>query len=230
MEKNKKLAAFILRRAALIVADILFINLAYWIALVVRFYVNGQFRPVAISRYIPAFHTFAPWYTVCAVLIFAAWGLYGNRWKDAGLKDFNRILAANFCTIVAQVAGSIIFVDRMPLTYYFIGAAVRLVLTAAVRFAYRFSVLEYRRLAKKEIVVVGTGLAADHVLSVVFTPVLVDGQEFPAGVEALKAVGEGKEVHSIGVRNGMVEIVTDEKKNRINDTSWAADSEDVSFF
>lgn len=146
MEESKKKSAgrSVLFRLALVLFDIVAVNLSYFIALVVRFYVHFEFNELA-ERYIPAFLYFAPFYTVCCVLIFYFFKLYNSRWKYAGLSDMNRILYASVLTCVVQVVGSTLFVMRMPLTYYAIGAVVQFVLVAAVRFAPRVILVEAER-------------------------------------------------------------------------------------
>ena len=131
-------------RLAMVLFDIFAVNFAYFIALIIRFYVNFEINEWAV-RFIPAFRTFAPWYTVCCLVIFGAFKLYNNRWKYAGLNDLNRILLANLATFVVQVAGSVVFVLRMPVTYYVIGAVIQFCMIAASRFSYRLFLMERSR-------------------------------------------------------------------------------------
>ena len=123
-----------------------------------RFYVNSEFRPT-VTYYLTDFYRFAPFYTVLAIAIFAAFRLYGGMWKYAGIHDMNRIIAANAATSFVQIFGSWIFVDRMPITYYLIGAVIQLFFTTATRFAYRLITEERRHLKKTKIniMLVGTG-------------------------------------------------------------------------
>ena len=130
-----------LLRFALVAFDIAAVNLSYFMALLVRFYVNFEFNEWAV-RYIPAFLRFAPYYTVCCLVIFWIFKLYNSRWKYAGLNDLNRILLACLFTSAVQVVGSVTFVLRMPITYYVIGAAIQFVLIAVSRFSYRFFLME----------------------------------------------------------------------------------------
>ena len=131
-------------RLAMVLFDIFAVNFAYFIALIIRFYVNFEINEWAV-RFIPAFRAFAPWYTVCCLVIFGAFKLYNNRWKYAGLNDLNRILLANLATFVVQVAGSVVFVLRMPVTYYVIGAVIQFCMIAASRFSYRLFLMERSR-------------------------------------------------------------------------------------
>lgn len=149
-------------RLALVMFDIFAVNFAYFSALIVRFYVASAFNEWAV-QYIPAFLQFAPYYTVCCLVVFCLFKLYNSRWKYAGLNDLNRILAACLATCVIQVVGSVVFVLRMPITYYFIGAVIQFVLITASRFSYRFFLMERGRVRKRRngtsinVMIVGVG-------------------------------------------------------------------------
>ena len=65
----------------IVLLDIVAVNAAYMLALLIRFYVNFQLRPVAVDRYLPAFLRFAPFYTVLCIVIFALFRLYGGMWR-----------------------------------------------------------------------------------------------------------------------------------------------------
>ena len=149
-------------RLAMVLFDIFAVNFAYFIALIIRFYVNFEINEWAV-RFIPAFRAFAPWYTVCCLVIFGVFKLYNSRWKYAGLNDLNRILLANLATFVVQVAGSVVFVLRMPVTYYVIGAVIQFCMIAASRFSYRLFLMERSRVRNRRnatsipIMIVGVG-------------------------------------------------------------------------
>lgn len=146
-----------------VLLDIITVNLSYFIALVIRFYFNSEFNSYGVA-YIPAFQKIAPWYTVACLLIFWAFRLYNSRWKYSGLNDLNRILGACVVTSIVQVLGSIIFVTRMPLTYYVMGAAIQLCLVVCSRFAYRFWLMERSQINKNKesniipVMIVGVGV------------------------------------------------------------------------
>lgn len=167
-EKASKFGLYfgwVVKRLALLLFDIVVLNLSYYLALVVRFYVNREFRTIAVERYLPAFWEFAPYYTVLSIVVFVLFKLYNNRWRHAGLHDLNRIFVANAATAAIHIAGTLLFVCRMPMTYYFIGAVLQFLLIAASRFAYRLFVLEGNRIrrmgnAKLNVMIVGEGETA----------------------------------------------------------------------
>lgn len=145
-----------------ILLDLVVVNASYYLALLVRFYVNNQLRPIALSTYLPAWMTFTPFYTVISIAIFFAFRLYGGMWRYAGINDMNRLILANVCTTVIHVVGTAVFLVRMPYTYYIIGSILQFVLVACIRFGYRVFVVEKKKirskgLARIDCFVVGSG-------------------------------------------------------------------------
>lgn len=160
---------WVLLRLGLVVFDVLAVNAAYFLALVVRFYVNSEFNVWAV-RYIPAFVEFAPYYTVCALVVFGFLGLYNSLWKYASLSDMNRIVMSSVITCMIQVVGTLLFVERMPITYYVFGAIFQFAMIAVSRFSYRLLIIERDRFAKRgkkesvNVMVIGVGEASRTVL------------------------------------------------------------------
>lgn len=169
MSKTKAYAEWLFKRIALVLFDVLAVNAAYYAALLMRFYVNSEFSEYAV-RFIEPFFKFAPWYTICCILIFGFFRLYSGIWRYAGLNDMNRILKANMVAFVVQLAGSWIFFVRMPWTYYIIGGILQFGLIVASRFAFRFFVMEANRVARartkpeNNAMIVGSGDTARMVL------------------------------------------------------------------
>jgi len=72
-------------------------------------------------------------------------------------------------TTVFQVIGMTVFVKRMPVSYYMIGAIMQFALTVTVRFVYRFITLERARRAKERkavhnAMVIGAGAAGQVII------------------------------------------------------------------
>lgn len=145
----------------IVLLDVIAVNVSYYLALLIRFYVNFEFRPT-VTYYIPAFLKFAPFYTVICIIVFAVFRLYNGMWKYAGINDMNRIIFASLVTCAVQVGGTLLFVRRMPITYYVIGAIIQFVLIFLIRFAYRIFTVERKRIrsrsaASVKVMVVGAG-------------------------------------------------------------------------
>ena len=148
-----------------VLLDIVAVNLAYFIALVLRgalddFAYQGASN---IARFFSFHFRFAPVYTCFCLVIFYLFRLYGGLWRYADVSDINRIIGASLASCLVQVIGSVIFIReppyyRMPITYYCIGAALQFIFVSAIRFSYRLIVVEKRRSEKKpgKALVVGT--------------------------------------------------------------------------
>lgn len=139
--------------------DIVAVNAAYFGALLLRFSINNRLDPL-IDKYLDTVIYFAPIYTVICIIVFALFRLYGGMWRYAGIRDVNRILFANIITSIAHVVITVLFYQRMPVTYYVIGAAIQLIAVAFIRFAYRLAILEKRQATKANAVnalVIGAG-------------------------------------------------------------------------
>ena len=95
----------------LVLFDIIAVNISYYGALMLRFFVNFHFN-LEGTEYPSLFWKIAPYYTVCCIIVFACFKLYSGIWKYAGLNDVNRILYANLVTCVIQIAGSIIILSN----------------------------------------------------------------------------------------------------------------------
>lgn len=156
---------------ALVLFDAVAVNLAYYMALVIRFYVNNAFNEWA-ARYVPEFWKFVPYYTVFCLIVFSGFRLYTRRWKYASTEDLNRILMANIVTCVGHIAGTLLITTRMPLTYYGLGAIIQLALIVGSRLSFRMVMLEVERSKArrrsseplKKVMVIGVGETAHQVL------------------------------------------------------------------
>ncbi len=139
--------------------DIVAVNAAYFGALLLRFSINSRMDPL-IEKYLDTVIYFAPIYTVICIIVFILFRLYGGMWRYAGIRDVNRILIANVITSAIHIIVTIAFYQRMPITYYVMGAAMQLIAVAFIRFAYRLAVLEKRQATKTNAVnalIIGAG-------------------------------------------------------------------------
>ena len=68
------------------------------------------------------------------MLVFGALSLYDSLWRYASFPELNRIMLSTVITTIMQVAGTVIFLERMPISYYLMGAIIQTTLILAVRF------------------------------------------------------------------------------------------------
>ncbi len=148
-------------KVLMIAYDAVAVNIAYFLALVLRYYVAFEFNAYALE-FVERFKQFVPIYTVGCLLIFYVFRLYNAMWEFSGLRDLNRVLAACVTTSVFYVAGTQIFYGGMPRSYYLLGTAIQFVLITVGRFAYRLyrlelNYIERKRNATDSVMVIGVG-------------------------------------------------------------------------
>ena len=171
MKKEAEIAGKFRRWALkllLVLFDIFAVNFSYYMALVLRFYVNHEFH-LAGTLFMPLFLRFAPYYTVSCIIVFWLFKLYNGMWRYAGFNDINRVIWANAVTCAIQVFGTLLFIRRMPTTYYVLGAAIQFVLIFASRFSYRLFAIEFSKYAQGKnaalkVMIVGAGETARMLL------------------------------------------------------------------
>ena len=107
---------------------------------------------------------FAPFYTLFTVIVFYIFRLYNSIWRFASFSELNRILGATGVTTLFHVIGITAFLHRMPVSYYVVGAVTQFCLVTAIRFSYRFVILEKARRDKNlksvhNAMIIGAGAA-----------------------------------------------------------------------
>ena len=150
----------------IVLLDIVSVNLAYILALVIRFEIGTNLlkSQERYNQYFSILQRFLPWYTIICLVVFFIFRLYGGIWRYAGINDLNRIVWASVVTCCLHIAGTIALlhnspIRRMPISYYGFGAALQFLFISAIRFSYRIFITEKRRSDKKpgKALVVGTG-------------------------------------------------------------------------
>ena len=150
----------------LLIYDIIAVNFSYFFGLWLRFDLRFSNIPRA---YLDSFLRFAPFYTVFALAVFYALHLYKSLWRFASFSELNRIFASSVITTVFHTVFITLFIKRMPISYYVIGAAMQLALVTAIRFAYRYITLERTRRERSvsavhNVMVIGAGAAGQVIL------------------------------------------------------------------
>lgn len=150
----------------LVLFDAVAVTGAYFLALWFRFDCNYTEIPV---HYLLSYLKFAPINIVATVLVLWLFRLYQSLWKYASFKELERICLAVFILAVFNALGVTLLFERMPITYYVIGAMVQFVLTIFIRFIYRFITLERSKKEKantvrRRIMLIGAGSAGQMIL------------------------------------------------------------------
>lgn len=145
----------------LLIYDVLVINASWFFGLLLRFDLRYSSIP---PEYLNAYLKFAPFYTLFTVIVFYIFRLYNSLWRFASFSELNRILGATGVTTLFHVVGITVFLHRMPVSYYVVGAAAQFCLVTAIRFSYRFVILEKARRDKNlksvhNAMIIGAGAA-----------------------------------------------------------------------
>lgn len=146
MLESKKLSSWeytkwMLLRLALVIFDAIAVNASFFIALVLRFYIQHEFHSAGVP-YVEAFSNYAPIYTVYCLIVFSCFRLYSGMWRYIGINDLNRILSANGVCLVGHVVGTLLFGTRMPISFYGIGTFIQVFLVVGVRLSHRVFLTE----------------------------------------------------------------------------------------
>lgn len=151
----------------LILYDIIVSNGAFFLSLWLRF--DCRFSTIP-QDYLQAFLKFAPVYSVILFIVFLAFRLYQSIWRFASYREFERVIFACALTTAFHIVGTIVFVQRMPISYYIFGPVMQFGMVLLIRFAYRFVLLERSRLRKStnmkiaNIMIIGAGRAGQMIL------------------------------------------------------------------
>ena len=146
-KKVEKVVSVIKSDFWIILLDMIAVNGAYWLALNARFIGYAQLGKL-FQSYLNTLFTFAPFYAVICVAVFAFFRLYNGMWHFAGMHDLNRILFASGISSVLHILGTLIFFQRMPLTYYALGAVFQYFFVSIIRLGNRVFNMEKAKLIR----------------------------------------------------------------------------------
>ena len=122
---TKESLLYNLKTAALVVTDILLINIASLLALVVRF--EFDFASLVESRFLDNIFMVAPINTMLTIVVFVVFKMYRGIWKYAGVDEFLAIasgcVTSTACVTIILFLNKYFFENNFPNSYpiiYFI--------------------------------------------------------------------------------------------------------------
>lgn len=152
----------------LMVYDVIAVNGSYFLALWLRFDLRASMIP---GDYLMPWLKFAPIYTVIALVVFWCLRLYRSLWRFASYTELTHVIMSSVVTTVLHTVGITLLFGRMPISYYIVGAGIQFLLALAVRFSYRFLLLERSRRSRFEqearasrVMLIGAGSAGQMIL------------------------------------------------------------------
>lgn len=166
--KRKRLEHWQVIAIYLMVYDAVAVNVAYLLALWVRFDCMYSRIP---RGYLHAYMKFAPFYTVFVLVVFWILRLYNSVWRFASYNELVRIVTASLITSIFHMVVITVGFIKMPISYHLIGTGIQFLLIIGVRFSYRFVLLEKGRRGKSaeegvvhRVMLVGAGAAGQMIL------------------------------------------------------------------
>ena len=169
MEHRKRLRLEPWHKVAglLLILDIFSVNLAYFLALWLRFDLHYSSIP---AEYLSAWKKFTLIYTAVCIVVFWLLRLYHSLWRYASFDELARVVIACVITTIVHVVGITLLFHRMPISYYLFGAMFQFVCVLGYRFAYRFMLLIRQRnrggdeTAQNRVMIIGAGAAGQMIL------------------------------------------------------------------
>ena len=225
MQKKGKLEHWQIIAIYLTVYDAIAVNVAYFLALWIRFDCRYSEIP---EVYLSSYLKFAPWYTIFSVVIFWLLRLYKSIWRFASYSEFVRVVSATVITGLFHTIAITFAVRRMPISYYMFGILIQFLLTAGVRFSYRFVLLERGRKEKEEessyyrIMLVGAGSAGQTILREMSRSREIKGKI--CCIIDDNSNKWGRYVDGVPVVGGRDDIMVNVKKYKINQIFFAIPS------
>ncbi len=150
----------------LVLYDIVAIHVAYFVALWSRF--DFRFSQIP-ANYLSSYIHFITGYAVVSVAVFWYFNLYRSMWRFASYTELIKVFEASAITVAIHIVFITLLFGRMPMTYYLWGSVLQFLLILAVRFSYRFILLERARRRQGEeitgrVMLIGAGSAGQMVL------------------------------------------------------------------
>lgn len=152
----------------LMIYDFAAVNGAYFLALWLRF--DCQFSKIP-REYLVSWMKFVPIYSMICLIVFWKLQLYNSLWRFASFNELTKVVESSAITAVLHVLAITVLFRRMPISYYIVGAGIQFILVAAVRFSYRFVLLERTKRTKAEdeaalsrVMLIGAGAAGQMIL------------------------------------------------------------------
>lgn len=150
--------------ALLAVYDFMAVCAAYFLALLLRF--DGRYSAIE-ERFLSAYNTFILPCAAASILIFILFRMYNGMWRFAGFSELIRAFLGSVTSSVLHTILITVLISRMPLSYYFIGAAFQGILLIGIRFSYRFLKVIRKRNGPtegKRVMLIGAGSSGQMIL------------------------------------------------------------------
>ncbi len=211
---RKLIGQFSIKRLIFLVSDIVFLNLAIYIALLLRF--DG----VVPEQYVAVYLYSAIWISIINVILFNLFHLYSSIWIFASIEEMIQVFFGTATGMMASLIFGIATHMTFPRTVYAVAWMVALILIGLSRLSYRiirkfkFIGMSFSK-GKKRIMIVGAGQTGSMVIKELkkhkpldSNPVLVVDDDFNK---------HRHRIHGIPVRGNASQIETLSNKFKIDE-------------
>ncbi len=187
-----------IKKALLLVTDILFINLSFYLALLIRF-------EFAIPKqYYDLFFKSTLFITVIQIVVFYVFGLYRSLWEYASIEELLQIFLGILSVSGLILVTGIVIGERMPYSVCIISCVLMFMFTGFNRISYRyFRRLKMMRLkygaGASRVMIIGAGSAGS---------MLIKELKNNSGINALPVIVIDDDKRKQGTRINGVRVVT----------------------
>lgn len=146
------------------VYDFVAVCAAYFLALLLRF--DGTYSAIE-QPYIQAYNQFILPAAAISIIVFILFRMYSGMWRFASFSELIRTFFGSLTSSILHTVLITVLIQRMPLSYYLIGAGIQGILLIVVRFSYRFiNILKKRHepVEGKRVMLIGAGNSGQLIL------------------------------------------------------------------
>ena len=156
--------------------DMAVVGISYFLALWLRF--DSRFSQIG-PVYLDAWKRFVPIYMAFCLFVFWRTNVYKSLWKYASYSELVHLIIANCITSLFHTLFITVLLQRMPVSYYIVGAILQFVLMVGIRFSYRFALLLKKRSmavqrGNNHVMIIGAGNAGQQIIRDIMRSVEVD--------------------------------------------------------
>lgn len=205
MDKIRKV-----RVPILIIADIIFINLAFIFGFIVRFDFDVP------KEYISSYFKLVPIFTIIYIIFLYIFKMYRTLWSNASIDEFVKGLFACTMAGIITVGLNNILTDRLPNSIVILSSALIYLMVVGLRLSYRI----YRRLAiygsvkvkkaSQRVLVIGAGACGHMVINEMYKNKQINMRPFAIIDDDKNKLGKYLQgVKVVGNRNDIEKVVED---------------------
>lgn len=148
----------------LAIYDFVAVCAAYFLALLLRF--DGIYSRIE-TQYTAAYNTFILPCAAVSIIIFILFRMYSGMWRYASFSELMRAALGSITSSILHTILITVLLERMPLSYYLIGAGLQGILLIGIRFSYRFVQIVKKKnepVDGKRVMLIGAGSSGQMIL------------------------------------------------------------------